>query len=147
MPGIVMASVTALREEIGWRGFLVLALARLLPASMVGVVSGLAWAAFHYPLLVLVPGGNHGLPLWYGLTTFTLAILAAAGPYVWLRMRTGSLWPAVLLRTSHNVLIYSVFEPLMTRASAAPPRPRSPLGNATRACRGCARHACRRFAR
>ena len=83
--------VLALFEEIGWRGFLVPSLARLVSGRRVVVLSGLAWAAFHYPLLLLVPGGNHGLPEWYGVLMFTLVILAANVSYVWLRMRSGSL--------------------------------------------------------
>ena len=67
---------------------------------------------FHYPLLLLVQGGNHGLPVWYGVPMFTLVIMAANVPYVWLRLRSGSLWPAVVLHTIHNALIYSLFEPL-----------------------------------
>ena len=59
--GLAMA-VLALFEEVGWRGFLVPSLARLVSGPAVLLLSGLAWAAFHYPLLMLLPGGNHGLP-------------------------------------------------------------------------------------
>lgn len=43
---------------------------------------------------------------------FTLVIVASNVPYVWLRMDSGSLWPAVVLHTIHNTLIYGLFEPL-----------------------------------
>ena len=110
--GVVAMGVLALFEEIGWRGFLVPALVRLVSGRQVLLLSGLAWAVFHYPLLLFVQGGNHGLPVWYGVPMFTLVIMAANVPYVWLRLRSGSLWPAVVLHTIHNALIYSLFEPL-----------------------------------
>jgi CAAX protease family protein len=97
----------AVVEEIGWRGFLVPELARLVSGRLVIVLGRLAWAAFHYPLLLFVPGGNHGLPLWYGVFMFTLVIVAASVPYVWLRLRSRSLWPAVVLHTIHNVLTHA----------------------------------------
>ena len=110
--GALAMGVLALFEEIGWRGFLVPALARLAPPGRVALLSGLAWAAFHFPLILLVPGAGHGLPSWYALTSFTLMVVLLSVPCAWLRLRARSLWPVVLLHTSHNVLVYSVFEPL-----------------------------------
>jgi hypothetical protein len=43
--GTLAMGVLALFEDIGWRGFLVPALARLVPAGSVAPLSGLAWAA------------------------------------------------------------------------------------------------------
>lgn len=41
---------TAAGEEIGWRGFLVPELAKGLPFTAVALVSGIIWAAWHYPI-------------------------------------------------------------------------------------------------
>jgi membrane protease YdiL (CAAX protease family) len=106
--------VLALFEEIGWRGFLVPALARLVPPGRVAALSGLAWAAFHFPLILLVPGAAHGLPSWYALTTFTLMVMLVSVPCAWQRLRSGSLWPVMLMHATHNVLVYAIFEPLTT---------------------------------
>jgi membrane protease YdiL (CAAX protease family) len=109
---VMGVGVLALFEEIGWRGYLVPVLARLAPAGWVAPLSGLAWAAFHYPLILFVPGASHGLPAWYALTNFTLTIVLLSVPYAWFRLRSRSLWPVVLMHVSHNILFYSIFEPL-----------------------------------
>ena len=48
-------------EEIGWRGFLVPELAKVLPFTGVALVSGLIWASWHY-LITAVVYRNAGLP-------------------------------------------------------------------------------------
>ena len=48
------ASPTATGEEIGWRGFLVPELAKVLPFTGVALVSGLIWASWHYPITAVV---------------------------------------------------------------------------------------------
>ncbi len=45
---------TAAGEEIGWRGFLVPELAKGLPFTAVALVSGIIWAAWHYPITAVV---------------------------------------------------------------------------------------------
>jgi uncharacterized protein len=48
------AVAAATGEEIGWRGFLVPELAKILPFSGVALVSGLIWASWHYPITAIV---------------------------------------------------------------------------------------------
>ncbi len=109
--GLVGKTSRALGEEIGWRGFLVPELSKVVGFSGVGIISGLMWAVYHFPVL-LFADYNAGTPAWYGLTCFTLMVVADSFILAWLTLRSGSLWPAAILHGSHNLFIQSIFTPL-----------------------------------
>jgi membrane protease YdiL (CAAX protease family) len=109
--GMVGKTSRALGEEIGWRGFLVPELAKVVGFPGVGLISGLMWAAYHYPVLIFADY-NAGTPVWYGLGCFTLMVVADSIILAWLTLRSGSLWPAAILHGSHNLFIQSIFTPL-----------------------------------
>jgi membrane protease YdiL (CAAX protease family) len=111
--GLVGKTSRALGEEIGWRGFLVPELAKVAGFWGVGIVSGLMWAVYHFPVL-LFADYNAGTPAWYGLTCFTLMVVADSVLLAWLTLKSGSLWPAAIFHGSHNLFIQSIFTP-MTR--------------------------------
>ena len=111
--GLVGKTSRALGEEIGWRGFLVPELNKVVGFTGVGIVSGLMWAAYHYPVL-LFADYNAGGPPWYGLACFTIMVVADSFILAWLTLRSGSLWPAAILHGSHNLVIQSILTP-MTR--------------------------------
>jgi membrane protease YdiL (CAAX protease family) len=108
--GMVFSCLTALGEEIGWRGFLVPELARGMPLSGVALVSGVVWASWHVPVL-LFADYHGGTPGWYSLFCFSILVLGASFVMAWLRLRSGSVWPAVILHASHNLWIQTVFDP------------------------------------
>jgi membrane protease YdiL (CAAX protease family) len=68
--GMFTGVAVATGEEIGWRGFLVPELAKVLPFTGVALVSGLIWASWHYPITAVVYR-DVGLPPWFWLLTFT----------------------------------------------------------------------------
>jgi membrane protease YdiL (CAAX protease family) len=109
--GLIAKLGRALGEEIGWRGFLVPELAKVLPFPMVGLVSGLMWAAYHYPVL-LFADYNNGVPKPYALICFTLMVIFGSIVMAWLVLRARSLWPAAILHASHNLFIQSILTPL-----------------------------------
>ena len=109
--GMVGKLSRALGEEIGWRGFLVPELAKVVSFRWIGIISGLMWAAYHYPIL-LFGDYNAGGPAWFGLTCFTLMVVADSFILAWLVIRSGSLWPAAIFHASHNLFIQSIFTPL-----------------------------------
>ena len=109
--GLVGKTSRALGEEIGWRGFLVPELSKVVGFSGVGIISGLMWAVYHFPVL-LFADYNAGTPAWYGLTCFTLMVIADSFILAWLTLRSGSLWPAAILHGSHNLFIQSILTPL-----------------------------------
>ncbi len=111
--GLIAKTSRALGEEIGWRGFLVPELNKVVGFSGVGIISGLMWAVYHYPAL-LFADYNAGGPQWYGLTCFTLMVVADSFILAWITLRSGSLWPAAILHGSHNLVIQSILTP-MTR--------------------------------
>jgi CAAX protease family protein len=109
--GLVGKTSRALGEEIGWRGFLVPELAKVVGFPGVGIISGLMWAAYHYPVL-LFADYNAATPPWYALSCFTIIVVADSFILAWLTLRSGSLWPAAIFHGSHNLFIQSIFTPL-----------------------------------
>jgi membrane protease YdiL (CAAX protease family) len=109
--GLVAKTSRSLGEEIGWRGFLVPELSKVVGFTGVGLISGLMWAIYHYPIL-LFADYNAGAPAWYSLTCFTLMVVADSFILAWLTLRSRSLWPAAIFHGSHNLFIQSIFTPL-----------------------------------
>ena len=109
--GFLGSLISALGEEIGWRGFLVPELARMMRPRWAALISGTIWALWHYPILLLA--GYHGTaPIAFGLVCFTVMVVALSLPFAWLRLASGSLWTAALLHASHNLIIQQVLDPL-----------------------------------
>ena len=109
--GIVGKLSRALGEEIGWRGFLVPELSKVVGFPGIGLISGLMWALYHYPVL-LFADYNAGAPAWYGASCFTISVVSASFIMAWLTLRARSLWPAAILHASHNLFIQSILTPL-----------------------------------
>jgi membrane protease YdiL (CAAX protease family) len=109
--GFVQGVVFALGEEIGWRGLLVPELAGVTSFTHTALLSGAAWAVYHYPL-ILFSEYNSGGPKWYSLLVFTWMAIAASFGFAWIRLRSGSLWTAVILHASHNLFVQTVFDSL-----------------------------------
>ena len=112
--GVIIAIARALGEELGWRGFLVPQLAKLYSFAGVGLISGLMWAAWHYPPMLMGEYGPAGTPAWYRFICFTVMTTALAFIAAWLRLRSGSVWPAAILHGVHNTIVQSIFTPLTT---------------------------------
>jgi len=109
--GLVTSLATALGEEIGWRGFLVPELFKTIGFASTALISGIVWACWHYPILIW-GDYNAGTPTWYGLTCFTILVVAISFVFAWMRLRSGSLWAGALLHASHNLYIQDIFTPL-----------------------------------
>jgi membrane protease YdiL (CAAX protease family) len=109
--GLIGKTSRALGEEIGWRGFLVPELSKVVGFTGVGLISGLMWAVYHFPAL-LFADYNKGAPAWYSLICFTLMVVADSFIMAWLTLRSRSLWPAAICHGSHNLFIQSIFTPL-----------------------------------
>jgi CAAX protease family protein len=103
---------TALGEEIGWRGFLVPELAKQMSYTKLSLLSGFIWAVWHCPLL-LFADYNAGTNRWYAMGCFTVMIVSTSFMFAWLRLKSGSLWPAAVLHASHNLFIQTVFDNMM----------------------------------
>jgi membrane protease YdiL (CAAX protease family) len=109
--GLVRSVSSALGEEIGWRGFLVPELSKTTPFTATSLISGVVWSLWHYPILIY-GDYNAGTPTWYGLTCFTVLVIAISFVFAWMRLKSGSLWTGAILHGSHNLYIQGIFTPL-----------------------------------
>jgi membrane protease YdiL (CAAX protease family) len=107
--GSIQSLISATGEELGWRGFLVPTLARRMSFGRLAVLSGVIWAVWHFPLIIFADY-NSGTATWYSLLCFTLMVVALAVALAWLRLRSGSVWPAALLHASHNLYVQGFFD-------------------------------------
>ncbi|WP_304236613.1 CPBP family intramembrane glutamic endopeptidase [Jiulongibacter sediminis] len=104
---VIRASATTLGEEIGWRGFFIWELRKVLSFTGVSVVSGLVWAAWHWPLLVYY--SNHML---LEFITFFIVIISMSFIMTYFTIKSRSLWPAVLFHAVSNVYIQKIMPSL-----------------------------------
>jgi membrane protease YdiL (CAAX protease family) len=95
-------------EEIGWRGFM---LTRLIDAGMPYplLVSGLIWALWHLPLILAGVYAAGTSPLLASLL-FLIGTTSAGYVLAILRLRTGSIWPVILLHSTWNPIIQGPFD-------------------------------------
>jgi membrane protease YdiL (CAAX protease family) len=112
--GVLVSCLTALGEEIGWRGFLVPHLAKENSFTVTALLSGGIWAIWHFPGILFADYSDGRTPVWFVIIFFTVSALGISFPMAWLRLRSGSLWSPVLLHASHNLFLGSVFTPLTT---------------------------------
>lgn len=117
--GVALSCLTGLGEEIGWRGFLVPELARSASLPRVALVSGAVWAVWHWPVLLLADY-NGGTRPGYSLACFTVLVLGISFVFAWIRLASGSVWPAAILHGSHNLWIQQVFDPLTGNTGPTP---------------------------
>ena len=110
---MLLSIMSALGEEIGWRGLLVPELFKTTTFTRTALLSGLIWVIWHLPL-ILFGDYNNGAPAWFAVACFAVMTLAFSFAFAWLRLKSGSVWVAVLLHASHNVWIKNVFTPLTT---------------------------------
>jgi len=97
--GAVVNSVLAFGEELGWRGWLQTALMPLgtWPALL---VTGAVWGLWHAPVILL--GYNFARPDLVGVLFMVGGCVAWGILFGWLRLRSTSVWPAVLAHGSLN---------------------------------------------
>ncbi|MFC4565765.1 CPBP family intramembrane glutamic endopeptidase [Nocardiopsis mangrovi] len=92
--------IPALGEELGWRGWL---LPKLMPLGVLPalLISGVIWGLWHAPLILL--GYNYpDAPGWLGLTAMVAMCILVGAVFGWLRLRSGSVWPAALAHAAFN---------------------------------------------
>lgn len=115
--GLAFVVLLGLGEEVGYRGYL-LPLVRVRNPRSGAAIVGFLFALWHLPLFLLtdflaeVPGDR--------LVTIPISLvtLTAAGVvYAWLRDRSGSVWPVVLMHQTFN----SVAEAIMRGATVSAP--------------------------
>lgn len=98
-------------EEIGWRGFFIWELRKVMPFTGVALLSGIVWSVWHYPIVLKYGFGD---PL-FQIFCFTLMITSMSVIMAYFTFRSKSLWPAVMFHGAHNIYVQKIFTPLTTR--------------------------------
>lgn len=107
----VGTGISALGEEIGWRGFLVPELAKDFDWIHVSIYSGIIWLVWHSPLIFFSDYHSY-TPIWFGWLCFSIMVMGINFAFTWLRLKSKSLWTGVLLHGGHNFIIQIVLDPL-----------------------------------
>ncbi len=97
----------AIGEEVGWRGFM---LTRLMEARVPRPVltSAFIWALWHVPLLAsghYIPSPNPVVSIFF----FFISASGTAWVMAKLRLKTGSVWPPIVLHAAWNSIIGNFF--------------------------------------
>lgn len=106
--GIFIGLLTALGEEIGWRGYFVPVLLERLGLNKALLFTSLFWGAWHLPILL---SGLYmpGTPVWYKVPAFLLLIVPVGMIAGLLSVKTKSVWPAAFLHAAHNTFDQTIF--------------------------------------
>ena len=108
---VIGEAVYSLGEELGWRGLLFPRLLQRFGFHGACLISGLIWALWHFPE-ILWTDWNPGTNVVFALACFTVMLVALSYIMGYLRLRSGSLWPCVLLHATHNTFVQGIFDPL-----------------------------------
>jgi len=112
----VFSSVLAAGEEIGWRGFM---LTRLIDADVPKpiLVSAAIWGLWHLPL-ILAGSYAAGPSRVLSAALFLTGAIAFGTIIAWLRLDSGSIWPAIVLHGVWNTVIQGAFDSATTGPAA-----------------------------
>ena len=113
IPFVIISAMTAMGEELGWRGFAYPVLEKEFGPVKAVLINGLLWALWHFPLII---GGSYqsSVSLAYGLVSFVICIMAMTLICCWTRSVSGSSIPAVLLHATHNAVDQTYLQSLST---------------------------------
>ena len=105
--GVIRAMATVLGEEIGWRGFFIYELRKVLSFTGVALFSGFIWALWHWPILFYY---SDNITLEF--ITFFVFVISMSFIMTYYTFKSKSLWPAVIFHAVSNVYVQKIFPPL-----------------------------------
>jgi membrane protease YdiL (CAAX protease family) len=115
--GLILSTILALGEEIGWRGYL---LPHLLPLGRARalLLSGLLHGIWHLPIMFLTPFYHSSGDRWTVAILFLLTLTAAGVFYGYLRLTSESVWPAALAHGAFN-MFWTTFAAMTVAVASA----------------------------
>lgn len=108
--GVIKNLGSTLGEELGWRGFFIFELRKVMSFKALAIVSGIIWAVWHFPIINLIYGRGENLLLHMG--AFTIMIIGISVILAYYTFKSNSLWPAVLYHSVQNIYIQKICTPL-----------------------------------
>lgn len=104
-------------EELGWRGFLVPELYKHYNFTKTSLISGVIWAVYHWPLIIFLMAPRLGVAPWPLMFFILIAVIGLCTIMAWLRLKSGSVWTAVIFHMALNVHTQGTFQNLTTETS------------------------------
>lgn len=116
--GTLMGVLFTFGEELGWSGYLTKKLLKIRSIMATSLIVGVIWSVWHYPAII---GGVYGVgtPLWVSLPAFTISFIGVSFIRTVLVAKSKSLWVGVLLHSSHNLILMSMFWEMTVRKGIA----------------------------
>ncbi len=104
---VIRSAATTVGEEIGWRGFFIYELRKVLSFTGVSVFSGIIWVSWHWPVIVY-----YGENVIVELASFYVVIISMSFMMTYYTFKSKSLWPAVIFHAVSNVYIQKIMPEL-----------------------------------
>ena len=95
--GLILSMARAVGEEIGWRGFLIWELRKLMPFWAVGLVSGVIWGLWHVPAILGTDYNAGTGSLAFQVALFFANVITASVIFAYFTFRARSLWQEAAL--------------------------------------------------
>lgn len=114
--GLILA-FGGIGEELGWRGFLVPELYKHYDFTKTALISGIIWAIYHWPLIILLLGPRLGVASLPMLVISLVAGIGLSTIMAWLRLKSGSVWTAVIFHMALNIHIQGFFQNITVKTS------------------------------
>lgn len=116
--GLLLPGIFAFGEELGWRGFLVPELNKHVNFTQTSLISGVIFAVYHYPLLIGLMAPKLDVSAWPLLITSMIGGVGLSFIMAWLRLKSGSVWTAVIFHAALNAHNQGFFENMTTETSS-----------------------------
>ena len=96
--------IESMGEELGWRGYLLPLLTQSMNPKAGMLLSGFIHGIWHFPIIIMTDQYHADEALWLILPMTVLSTVFLAPVIGQLRLKTGSVWPASMMHTTHNLV-------------------------------------------
>jgi uncharacterized protein len=108
--GVIDRFIRALGEEIGWRGLLLPEMIKLVGFRKAALATSIVWAGWHLPLIVPFLLSQSTPPAAFSLACFVTTLVGAGVVISWVRVKSQSLWPCVMIHGAHNLFVLAILD-------------------------------------